>query len=364
MLRLAIILTIFYIIYLIYEKKSNDKYLSSFKHIIHVNGIRGKTSVCRLIDANLRGAGYRVFTKTTGSTPIYIDTNDNEHIIKRKGTANIKEQLNIIKMAYKENAEILILECMAVNPELQKISQKEIVKGNLNVITNVRYDHIFDMGESLDNIAESLSNTIPENGILFTCDENYFEYFSSACSKNNSEAILCNTDKFIQNENVVIAYEIGKFFGISRENFLKNIQYYREDFGAHKLYELTDNIKFLNLFSVNDPQSTINILNTFITDTENITFIYNHRLDRPDRLLLFSKRFFNSLRYKRIIIIGENRSFATRLFKKDGLLNVTELPDWHNIFKIKDSKLIVGIGNIKGSAYELINYLEEDNANE
>lgn len=358
MIKLAIFLSVSYVIYLIYEKNLNNKYLSTFKHIIHVNGIRGKTSVCRLIDANLRGSGYRVFTKTTGSTPVYIDTYGNEHIIKRKGTANIKEQLKIIKLAHKENAEILILECMAVRPELQKISQEEIVKGNLNIITNVRYDHIFDMGESLDDIAESLSNTIPKNGMMFTCDENYFEHFSNVCKKNNSEAILCTADDFIENENYAIAYEVGKFFGICREEFLKNIQHYKEDFGAHKLYELKDSIKFLNLFSVNDPQSTLNILEKFSDDTRDITFIYNHRLDRPDRLVLFSKRFFNRLSYKRIMIIGENRSFAIRFLRKNGFLNVTELPDWLNIFNIKDSKLIVGIGNIKGSAYELINYFE------
>lgn len=361
MLQIAIFLLITYIIYLIYEKKANNMYLSTFKCIIHVNGIRGKTSVCRLIDANLRGAGFRVFTKTTGSTPVFIDTNGSEHLIRRKGTANIKEQLKIIKLAYTENAEILILECMAVNPELQKISQKEIVKGNLNVITNVRYDHIFDMGESLDKIAESLSNTVPENGILFTCDENYFEYFRNICSKNNSEAILCRTDEFIENENYAAAYEIGKLFGINMENFLENIRNYKEDFGAHKLYELSDNIKFLNLFSVNDPLSTRNILKKFTKDTEDITFIYNNRLDRPDRLLLFSRYFFNNMSYKRIIIIGENRSFGIRHLRKEGFLNVIELPDWQNIFNIKDSRMIVGVGNIKGSAYELINYLEEDN---
>jgi poly-gamma-glutamate synthase PgsB/CapB len=359
MLQLAIFLLVLYVIYLIYEKKLNNKYLSTFKHIIHVNGIRGKTSVCRLIDANLRGAGYRVLTKTTGSTAVYIDTFGNEHIIKRNGTANIKEQLKIIKLAYKENAEILILECMAVRPELQKISQEEIVKGNLNVITNVRYDHIFDMGESLDDIAKSLSNTVPKNGMLYTADENYFEFFSNVCKNNNSEAILCKTDDLIKNENSAIAYEVGKIFGISGEDFLKNIQLYKEDFGAHKLYDLTDSIKFLNLFSVNDPQSTLNILEKFADDTKDIIFIYNHRLDRPDRLILFSKRFFNSLSYKRIMIIGENRSFAMRLLRKAGFLNVTELSDWHNIFNIMDSKLIVGIGNIKGNAYELLNYLEE-----
>lgn len=364
MLLLAMLLTLSYIVYLIYEKRSNDKHLSKFKYVIHVNGIRGKTSVCRLIDANLRGAGYRVFTKTTGSSPIYIDTNGNEHFINRKGAANIKEQLNIIKLAYKEKAEVLIIECMAVNPELQKISQSQIIRGNLNVITNVRYDHIFDMGESLDDIAGSLANTIPENGMLFTSDENYFDYFRNLCSKYNSKVILCKTDKYIENENYLIAYEVGKFLGISQENFLKNVQYYKEDFGAHKVYELPDKIKFLNLFSVNDPQSTLKVLNNIIIDTEDVTFIYNHRLDRPDRLFLFAKRFFGILLYKRIIIIGENRSFAIRFLKKEGLLNVTELSNWNDILNIKDSRLIVGVGNIKGCAYELINFLEEDKINE
>ena len=55
MLVLAVVLTVGYIGYLIWEKKTNDKALASFKYIIHVNGIRGKTSVCRLIDAHLRG---------------------------------------------------------------------------------------------------------------------------------------------------------------------------------------------------------------------------------------------------------------------------------------------------------------------
>lgn len=59
MLYLALLLTIGYVGYLVWEKRTNDKRLASFQWVIHVNGIRGKTSVCRLIDAVLRGAGYR-----------------------------------------------------------------------------------------------------------------------------------------------------------------------------------------------------------------------------------------------------------------------------------------------------------------
>lgn len=69
MLPFVLLLTAGYLAYLLYERWANQRARRSFQHVIHVSGIRGKTSTCRLIDAHLRGAGYRVFTKTTGSTP-------------------------------------------------------------------------------------------------------------------------------------------------------------------------------------------------------------------------------------------------------------------------------------------------------
>lgn len=359
MLRFAIILALGYVIYLIYEKKRNQKYLASFKHVIHVNGIRGKTSVCRLIDANLRGAGYRVFTKTTGSTPIYIDTGGVEHLIKRFGPANIGEQRIMIKKAYQEKAEVLILECMAVDPVLQKASQEQIVQGDLNVITNVRHDHIFAMGETLDEIAASLSSTIPSNGMLFTADQPYFDYLSRLCKEKNTQAVLCTINETAKDENAAIAYEIGKYLEIGDADFSKNIQSYQEDFGASKCYDI-NGTPFLNLFSVNDPQSTRMLLERYVPDAGRPTFVYNNRRDRPDRLLLFARHFFDVVPYRKIVIIGENKRLAQRTFQKSGCLNVEIASDWNGIFQDKDNTLVVGIGNIKGKAYDIICDLEVD----
>ena len=75
MIFLAIILYFILIFALLIEKAQNDRNLQSFRFVIHVNGIRGKTDVCRRIDALLRGNGLRVFTKTTGTHPCYLDTN-------------------------------------------------------------------------------------------------------------------------------------------------------------------------------------------------------------------------------------------------------------------------------------------------
>ena len=41
----------------------------------------------------------------------------------------------------------------------------------MGVITNVRHDHADVMGDSLPEIADTLSNTIPRGGVLFTADE-------------------------------------------------------------------------------------------------------------------------------------------------------------------------------------------------
>lgn len=363
MLALAIVLTVGYIGYLVWEKMTNDKALDSFKYIIHINGIRGKTSVCRLIDAHLRGAGYKVFTKTTGTTPFYIDTFGKEHEIHRKSPANIVEQLRMIRRAFQEGAEVLIMECMAVAPELQLTAQRDMVKGRLNVITNVRYDHIFEMGSSLDEIAESLANTTPAGGALFTADENYYDFFREKCSAVGSEAILCRKGEYAKNENEAIACALGEYIGIPVCTFAEHAVNYREDFGAHKLYD-KNGIKFLNLFSVNDPQSTKNILEDYFKDTTGVTFIYNNRADRPDRLLLFIKYFFSDIACKKVIVIGESRGLVKRMLHKQGCQNVGTALSWRDALDGADSHSIVGIGNIKGQACDMIEYFEEEISHE
>ena len=362
MLILILLLTTGYLAWLVWEKWANDRALKSFRYVIHVNGIRGKTGVCRLIDAHLRGAGYRVFTKTTGSTPCFIDTDGIEHQIHRIGNANIGEQLRMIRKAHRQGAEILILECMAVQPELQNFAQNHMVRGNLNVITNVRYDHIFEMGESLEEIAQSLSNTIPENGVLFTSDEAFFPYFREVAAEKNTEVILCRESEYAKNENEAIACTLGEKIGIPADSFPSHISHYQEDFGAHKMYE-TEAGQFLNLFSANDPQSTKKLLGQFFEDTSHVALLYNNRTDRPERLLLFLRYFFPAVPCKQIIVMGEARSLALRLLKKQGFTNVTEASNWQDAIKKSNGAPIVGIGNIKGQAYDMVAHYEGGNQN-
>lgn len=364
---MGIFITFFTLIllYFIIEKRRNEACLASFKAVIHVNGIRGKTSTCRYLDAALRSR-YKVFTKTTGTDARMIDVSGREIPVRRLGPANIHEQLRIIRRARKEGAEILILECMAVNPELQRIAQEQIVKSSITVITNVRYDHIFEMGDTLEEIAASLSATIPENGALYTADADAAAFFAEICRKRNCRLVTCPATGTAE-ENIGIARAVSASLGITEEDFLKSLPMVKEDFGARHLYRIQKEngggFHFLNLFSANDPESTRNLVETVRADYSDICFLYNHREDRPDRALLFARHFFPYYQDFTVFLTGRGAPLPRRLFADAGVRNLKMYSDFHDcISAMPGGSLLIGIGNIKGAGYQLIQELEAQNA--
>src|SRR5690606_34989028 len=86
---------------------------------IHVNGTRGKSSVTRLIAAALREAGLLTCAKTTGTLARMILPDGREVPIFRPAGANIIEQGRIVGAAAAYGAQALVVECMALQPELQ-----------------------------------------------------------------------------------------------------------------------------------------------------------------------------------------------------------------------------------------------------
>lgn len=108
--------------------------------------------------------------KTTGSAARIIFPDGNEAPIQRRGAPTIIEQIDIIEDYTSPSTDALVIECMAVSPLYQRISQDQIVMGNITIITNVREDHQDVMGHSLQEIAD-LSNTIPYHGLLITAED-------------------------------------------------------------------------------------------------------------------------------------------------------------------------------------------------
>ena len=277
---------------LLYEAKQANRARSRIKHIVHVNGTRGKSSVSRLIEAGLRAGGVRVFCKTTGTDPMTIDVSGREEPITRRAPANIREQIGILCRAAAQNAEVLVVECMAIHPELQYAAQHKILKADIGVITNVRRDHTDVMGETLGEIAGALSNTVPEGGTLFTAEREprQAEILRAAAQRLGTQFIQVLADgsepDFDFAENIALALCVCEYLGIPRETALMGMRHYHRDPYALSVHRWGHSI-FINGFSINDVQSICMVWDKVCRERElenkKLILLVNNRGDRGSR---------------------------------------------------------------------------------
>lgn len=359
-----------FFIKLIYEKISLEKARKKINIVIHVNGIRGKSTVSRLIDAGLRDGKKKVFTKVTGTEPKYIDIDNQEKDIKRIGKANIREQIKTIKKAAKCGADILVLECMAVKPELQKISEETIVKADIGVITNVRYDHLDEMGESLEEIANSLCNMMPQDGIIVTGEEKKLDIIKEKAKLKATKVLFMDglKDEYKEidfMENVAVALKVCECLGVEREVALKRMKKYKKDSGVLKEIKFLNSqgkkISFINLLAANDPDSSEKIIKSFESEelwSRKKYLMVNNRRDRLSRL----EQFVNFVEkheknFEKIFISGESINiFYKKLHKNQNKIEV--LKDIEQFDVLSENSVIFAVGNICGKGKNLLKEIE------
>lgn len=347
---------------LMIEKLTLRKSRASLGTVIHVNGIRGKTTTCRMLDAVLRER-YTVLTKTTGTDARILHVGGQDLPVKRIGAANIREQARALRMAAREKAQVAVLECMAVAPELQRVSEEQIVHADIAVITNVRYDHIYEMGGSLESIASSLAGMIPRGGVVYTGDAAFFPFFEEQAARKGSRAVLCVPEEG-KNPNEAVVRSIAGDLGMTAAEIDAGLLHVQADPGMEALFMVPGTqgaFPFLNLFAANDPQSAMERLLPLQGQYERLRFVYNHRLDRPDRLELFAQRFFPQLGAAQVILMGDAYPLARRLLKKHApALKVSREEKWQALLDTPPDTLLVGLGNTRGEAKRMLAAIEEE----
>jgi len=138
---------------------------------IHVAGTRGKSTTTRLIAAGLRAGGRRVVAKTTGAQPRLILPDGSEEAWPRRGPASVWEQRRLFVRAARLGADTVVVECMAIRPELVWASETHLIEATTAVITNARADHFEDIGEDPDAMAEAVRWVVPASGQLVVAAE-------------------------------------------------------------------------------------------------------------------------------------------------------------------------------------------------
>ena len=354
-----------YLAWLFAEKRQARRDRQALPHVIHVNGIRGKSSVSRLIDAGLRAGGRRVFTKTTGTCPATIGVDGVENPIYRRGKPSIKEQLRILRMAAAQQADVLVIECMAVLPDYQKTSEEEMLRADIGVITNVRLDHPEEMGETLEEIADALSHTIPERGTLFTADANFRDYFSGKAQEKRTSLVVSDAsdtpdDAIDFAENVALALAVCEHLGVERSQALSGMRRYRKDPGAFRVETFSgrhgSRIVFLNALAANDPVSSARILDRVeqqgLLARGKKMLLVNNRHDRPARTRQFIDfAVKHGGRFDCIATTGACRPLMRRALLKRGIApgRVVSFREFSALVGIDEDTVIFAVGNIVGS---------------
>ena len=352
------ILIISYIIYIIIEKIMINIYRKSFKFVIHVNGIRGKSTTTRLIDAGLRECGFKVFSKTTGTYPTIINTNNEMIRIKRLGPANIREQIKMMRKAYKEKAEVLVLECMAVNPYLQYVCEHQILNSNITLITNVRPDHLGDMGNTLEELAKALALTMPKKGTLIINDDDYLDVYKEEAKKYDVKIVVAEkydgkNDLETFKDNIAISLEVARVLNLDTNLFFTGMEKYKHDEGAFSVIT-KDNTTLLNALSVNDPES-IKIVyekETTLVNKDELCIVICTREDRVSRTEQYLSLidFFDNKK----IYITEYSSYLYFKRKGKNVLHLKEIEDLLN------EKYVFATGNIKGTGDKILKYFKSN----
>ena len=346
---------------------------------IHVNGTRGKSSVTRLIAAGLRAGGLKTFAKTTGTIPRIVNDLGDDVELHRLRSASIGEQIKLIRYFSKYKPDALVMECMAVNPQYQWISEHKIVQSTLGVITNVRPDHLDEMGTTIKDIALSLSNTIPYNSKIVTSEKKCVNILEEVSISRNSKLELVenksidsnvlNEMSFIEHpENINLALKVCEELGVNKDVALKGMLKAKPDPGALFIWNIryNDNLnKFVSAFAANDPSSTMKVWNLITDGRKDKKCIFlNTRDDRRYRTVQLIELVLNHIKPDIFIIRADDIDSIIKNYKKSDIkliiygMNSSPKTIVNEINQL-NKHLIVGIGNIVGWGDEFIHEIKK-----
>lgn len=367
-----------YLLGKILEERLHRIFLSRIPLRIHVNGTRGKSQTTELIIKGMQAAGIKTLGKVTGVVPSLIHVNGTKTPIKRITPSSIREQQWTVRQAAREGAEALVIECMAIKPELQRVSERKMIRSQIGVITNVRLDHTDLLGGSHEKIARALANTIPENGVLFTADQDQYELLSTKARRRGTKTVYVDRKAqvdatlekrippWIHPENLALALAVCEHIGIPRQVALRGMIELPREVGSFRIVHFVvegKRLVFVNAFAANDPQSTQILLEkALLCLGQNLPIIglFNHRRDRFFRARMFAD-FVKGAGFARVFLIGDRLPRSRRLFP--GATDFSQIRQAEPLCariasELPEGSALFGLGNIGGIGLKLSEYLE------
>ncbi|RUO33154.1 poly-gamma-glutamate synthase PgsB [Aliidiomarina soli] len=354
---------------------------------IHVNGTRGKTSVTRLIAAGLRGGGKRVCAKTTGSAAAFTDPEGREFALYRISGANIIEQMRLMARMAKFRPDIVVVECMALQPHYQSLTELKMVRSNLGVITNARPDHLDVMGPGEEDVALALAGSTPVKGALFTAERDLLHVFRNSTEDRKSDLhgvsetevkaigddVLSQFQYSEHAENIALALNVCQHLGVERQAALQGMIDLEPEAGAMRILHLEyfkRDMIFVNAFAANDPESTGHIWERLIKrhgEGRRRIALVNCRADRPHRSQQMAEAAVNWTAPDKYVVMGSGTLMFVRMAVRAGIdpnrIVVMEQGAMTDIIETLFEEcgyksLVVGMCNIHGGGEDVARFFQ------
>lgn len=204
-----------------------------------VTGTRGKSSTVRLIHAALTSGGIPTLAKMTGTASRELDTSGQEHTTNRIGQVSILEMLESVHRSFRRDdvaPEAIVLECMAVTPDLIELCTDDIVRPHVSIVTNALWDHLEEQGTTLTDIAISLSRAMTGADVTITAEHReairaVLAYeaqlrgcaFDAVSGEEVPEEILARLSG-AHPDNVAMALAVASFAGIDRATAVRGME--------------------------------------------------------------------------------------------------------------------------------------------
>ncbi len=345
---------------------------------ILVTGTRGKSSVARLVAAGLNAAGVQTVAKVTGSAARIIMPDGTEQAIQRNGMPTILEQKKTISTAVENNAQCLVVEGMAIRPQMIKTESFSIINPNSIIICRIGPDHLDITADTIPGLVKAYSKTITENSMVFTLPESR-ELFTKRCFYMDAElyepddmeqsTLEIPLDRFSyieHKENIKLALQVCNYLGVDSGTALAGMMQANPDPGALALYKCEldhTSITFIQAFAANDTHALSIIQERLKSHLEgDVIIIINTRKDRPFRSREMLKYVQTHSHVKECILTGNGHlePLHQELAKsiKTIILKDTDSIIAHISKNTLQPATILGIGNLYGAGQELDTYFK------
>ena len=301
-------------------------------------GTRGKSGTERLKAALVNALGYSLVSKTTGCEATFLHADAfgamrEMFLFRPYDKATIWEQRDVVRLADRLGAEVLLWECMGLNPGYVRVLQHQWMRDDLSTLTNTYPDHEDIQGPAGVNIPEVMAEFIPEGSQLITSEEQMRPILAEAARRRGTsftsvgwlEAGLLTPDVLARFPYQEHPYNVGLVLGLARALGVDPDFALKEtadrvipDLGmlvtspAARLR--TRGLEFSNGMSANERHGCLSNWTRLGFDRQDpeaepgvwITTVVNNRADRVPRSRVFAGILVNDISADRHFLIGGN----------------------------------------------------------